>query len=1103
MAENAGSIFYTVDADTTSVVKGLDALENSTGQVNKTLGATDAKAARFNTRLTATAQAARQTATEMEWAGKQVDQMRNYLAGFLALQGVSKLREYSDAYTDLQNRLRLVTDNQRDLAAATDAVFTIANRTSQAVGSVGTVYQRFSQNSKELGLNMAQVARLSETVAKAVAVSGASAASADAALVQFGQALASGTLRGEELNSVMEQTPGLAAAIARGMGITIGELRAVAAEGQITSAKLVDALQKASSSVDTQFETRVKTIGQSFVELNNALTLYVGSASNASGASTAIASAISTLSANLDTLAAAALALGAGAMARLIAQLGLKTVAAMKDIAATRAQAAAEITAARAQVATAQAAVVSATVHTSDAAAKAVNTVRTQALAAAELRLAAAKRATGTATALLSAGLGGPVGIIGLVATAAVGFAAMSSKADDASASLANMDGPLASVQKRLEDLTASQQKIAATSATEALTNATDDLGKALDNVSRGTLVSGGQTQWTWIQYAGKEMAALSEQMRNGEITVSEYDRAATGLVDKFASANRVSVEWRNAMYGLITTASQAGAAHADASQKVEMLAQAARNLDAASRSAAAGLREMAADAGMKGDPGKYLKTLTDAVGKLQDGGSRVKEATRQLEEYALAGVEVGESTRAAILSAAYAADNLSAANKRVKESGQGAKKAEAERATQLKENAKALDKMAQELERASKYGEALAAAQAGDKLNKFATPDQVKRAQQMGAAMYVIAEQAKSGQALQNLATQLGLAALKGRDLAEAQAVLSLGEYATPEQIASAKTLAGLLFEINNQKALADKIGEGDVSKYIRGDIEPISGGPFDNQSARYDQEAAKEQQRYESSLVRLREAMEAEKLEITKYQSEFEKLSLEHNQRMAQIADAKYASQIGTASDAFSRIADATKDFAGEQSGIYKAMFAVSKAFAIADAIVKIQQGIANASAMPFPANIGAMASVAAATAGIISTISSTSMGGGRQYGGNVSADKMHRINENGKPEILNTSNGQQYLLPNTRGRVVSNADATGGAGVEVNTAAPISIQTYINIDSAGNSSSTTSASGGQAAQNAMMDQMGTMIGSMFQEFLERERRAGGILWKMLNGR
>lgn len=1095
MAENVGSIFYTVDADTSKVITGLDALESSVSGVNSTLGRVDSQTGKFNSKLTATASAARQATTEIELAGRQLDSLRGYLAGFLSLQGVAKLREYADSYTDLQNRLRLVTDGQRQLADATDAVFTIANSTSQAVGSIGQVYQRFAQNAKDLGLNMAQVARLSETVAKAVATSGASAASADAALVQFGQALASGTLRGEELNSVMEQTPALAAAIAKGMGITVGELRSVAAEGQITAQKLVEALQKASGSVDEQFNTRVKTIGQSFVELNNALTQYVGASSTANGSSAALANAISVVAQNLEALTAAALALGAGALARLITQLGLKTIATLKDAAATRAAALQEIALARAQVATAQAAVASTAAHTSDAAAKAVATARADALAAANVRLAAATRAAGTATALIGGALGGPVGIIGLIATAAAGFALFSSNTDKSAESLSKLDGPLSEVSAKFAELNASQRQLATTAAMDALTKSTSQLGQALDAVSRGTLVSGGQTQWTWIKYAGAEMQTLTARLKSGEISAADFDAEVTKLVDGFAKSNRVSKEWRASMLELVSAASQAAIEHGNAKTKVDALTGAAKNLDAAARSAAGALREMSADAGIKGDPGKYLKTLTESVGKLQDGGSKVKEAQRQLQEWATSGVEVGDSVKTAILSAASAADSLTEANKK-------GKKAEDEASSKRKENVATLEKMAQELARASKYGETLAAVQASDKLNKLATPEQVKQAQDYGTALYRIGEEAKAGQALANLANQLATAGLYGRDLAETQAVLSLGQYATPGQIESARTLGNLLYQAAQQRQILEKIDQaGSTQKFITGDVQPLTGGQFDNQAARYDQEATKEQERYAAQLERLRQAMEAEKLTMQEYYSTFEKLSSDHNSRMAQIANAKYSSQVTAASDAFGSIADITKTFAGEQSGIYKAMFAVSKAFAIADAIIKIQQGIANASALPFPANIGAMASVASATAGIVSTIASTTMGSGRQYGGNVSPDKMHRINENGKPEILNTANGQQYLLPNTRGKVVSNADAMQSAGgVEISASAPISITNNVYVDSNGQASAVST---GNTNGDNNATQMQESLKNLMTEWALRERRPGGVLWNMQQGR
>lgn len=138
-------------------------------------------------------------------------------------------------------------------------------------------------------------------------------------------------------------------------------------------------------------------------------------------------------------------------------------------------------------------------------------------------------------------------------------------------------------------------------------------------------------------------------------------------------------------------------------------------------------------------------------------------------------------------------------------------------------------------------------------------------------------------------------------------------------------------------------------------------------------------------------------------------------------------------SSSDIFGSLASIAKAGAGEQSGIFKALFAAQKAFSIAQSIVSIQTGIANAAALPFPANLGAMAGVAAATASIVSTIAGTNISGGRQYGGPVSASNLYRVNEKGAPEMFTAANGNQYMMPTASGRVTA-ADQVGG-GMSVN--------------------------------------------------------------------
>ncbi|RSR40256.1 tape measure protein, partial [Acinetobacter baumannii] len=166
-----------------------------------------------------------------------------------------------------------------------------------------------------------------------------------------------GTLRGEELNSVMEQTPALAKAIAKGMGITVGELRSVAAEGKITSQEIVKALKNVQDEVDTLFAKTDITIGQSLTLLNNEITKFVGEAGKGSGAAQALSGSIQLLANNLNLIADSAFAIGIGLMTKAVLT---KTVAVQASIAASTKQVFATIAERNANIAAAKAEVESA-----------------------------------------------------------------------------------------------------------------------------------------------------------------------------------------------------------------------------------------------------------------------------------------------------------------------------------------------------------------------------------------------------------------------------------------------------------------------------------------------------------------------------------------------------------------------------------------------------------------------------------------------------------------------------------------------------------------------------------------------------------------------
>ena len=228
------------------------------------------------------------------------------IAGF----GVSQLKGFADGYTEIQNKLRLVESASISSSKGLNNVFDIALKTNQSINATSGVYQRFAQNAETLKISQAQIASLTETVSKAVAVSGASAGAADAALTQFGQALGSGILRGDEFNSVMEQTPALAKAIATGLGVTTGELRNMAKEGKLTMDVLVPALERAKETVDAQFDTRILTISAAFENLNTSAVKWIGELDKSTGASEAFAKAIDEIAKHLTIVASLAAGVG-------------------------------------------------------------------------------------------------------------------------------------------------------------------------------------------------------------------------------------------------------------------------------------------------------------------------------------------------------------------------------------------------------------------------------------------------------------------------------------------------------------------------------------------------------------------------------------------------------------------------------------------------------------------------------------------------------------------------------------------------------------------------------------------------------------------------
>ncbi|WPP92910.1 tape measure protein [Acinetobacter pittii] len=263
-------------------------------------------------------------------------ELAGYMAGLVTIgTAVAKM----DAYTGIQNQLKLVTEGQNQLNTAMDNTFEIAQRSRSSWESTATVYQKLAMNAKDVGLAQEDIGRLTETISKGIALSGATAAQADAAIMQLGQALGSGALRGDEFNSVMENGYGLMQLLAKGMNVPIGQLKSMAENGELTSEKVTKALLSMSEEADKQFGKTDATIGQSLGLLSNSLTQFIGEAGRSSGAAQVLSGSIEVLAKNFELLADGAVVLGIGAITKAIIS---KTVAVQADLVASAAQKAAD-----------------------------------------------------------------------------------------------------------------------------------------------------------------------------------------------------------------------------------------------------------------------------------------------------------------------------------------------------------------------------------------------------------------------------------------------------------------------------------------------------------------------------------------------------------------------------------------------------------------------------------------------------------------------------------------------------------------------------------------------------------------------------------------
>lgn len=218
-----------------------------------------------------------------------------------ATQATRQLIQTADTMKQLEGRLRLVTDSQQELIQTERQLREVSSATRSSYASTVELYARVARATEQLGISQKDLLRFTELTQMSIRTSGATATEASAALVQLSQGLAAGTLRGEEFNSVIEQTPSLAMAIAAGMNVPIGQLRKLANEGKLTSDAVVAAILRMDETIRGDFATAPLTVSDAWIQLKDAVSQTVAQIDKATGASNLLAKALQGIGNALST----------------------------------------------------------------------------------------------------------------------------------------------------------------------------------------------------------------------------------------------------------------------------------------------------------------------------------------------------------------------------------------------------------------------------------------------------------------------------------------------------------------------------------------------------------------------------------------------------------------------------------------------------------------------------------------------------------------------------------------------------------------------------------------------------------------------------------
>ncbi len=1072
-----GEIVYQVQMDVQQLLTSQQQLEQRLNRMDSS----------FNR----TSQSVNNTERSMQSLSKVAVALTGYLSA-------SMVASYSEAWTELNNKLSNSVRASESLVDVTQRVFDISQATRSSLDATATLYARLERGTREYNTSAADLAKLTSIINQGFIVSGATAQEAENAIIQLSQGIASGVLRGEEFNSVAEQGSRLMVALADSMGVGIGQLRKMAAEGKLTTDVVVKGLLSQGDAIGKEFAKTTRTMSQAFQEAGNNLTKFLGENTTIKSTISAFSDAVITVSKNLDELSSVLTVIATVVGSRYVGALAMATKSKVMMAAASRQEsvatlqsaraseyaanmsvrkAQADLSSARSAVALAQAEynVAKGTLAEATAldnliakkslASKAAITLTqaTQAQTAAMANSAAAARAASLSMGLLRGAmgmLGGPAGVAMLAGAAIYYFYQKSEQAKQEARDFADSIDQLTVKLKELSYQEIARDAQDARDKQELLRLEMKEQENQLSSLRaqlelQKTALNGmpdliDKNTTRILREVTKLEGDLAENKKRHELITKylsdaqdEYNRKTKEAIDlSVKSATTLDIE-RSALGRLTKQIKEA----AGAKEEFSLVRPKLDYGGAEGEKLLKQMEERLALSKLEGAERAKLKAMYDA----KDAGITDPDAIRNLQDLAAQEYENTQAKKEGIKTAKQAA---SAALKEA---------TEAEKLKQKITDVANATKVA-ELETKGLAREA-AILEAVQKLGSKATKAQVAEITELAGKEFDLKQKIKdrkdafsqNPEAKANQEYKLSLEQLE-RQLQ--------GNLVTEENYHRRRLeLAG---------EYSKKIVEANANKTV---------SPQDNLKAQVDpvQQLKNEHERklalikeYENQKV-LTEQQSLELMNAANTQYEQARTDamyeLWRNQSLGnEAAAAALDAFSGSASNALTGIitgsmeaSDALRSIGNTvlnslintfvQAGIEQAkaawfgaaaqQSAIAATTAVQTAAIGTQTAVSTAAAATttaawtpaaIMASIASMGTAAKIGLAAIAVLGVGAIAGARKNGGPVDAGSMYRVGEGGKPEIFKANNGRQYMIPGDNGKVISNKDMQSG-GMNVN--------------------------------------------------------------------